>query len=346
MSKRRTILVTGSSGLIGTNLALRLIDEGHCVIGLDRRLNSWTDAIETHTIELWGPSGIDDDAIGSLLEERGYDRGAPDVVIHLAALAKVYASVCAPEGALDNVMCTHGVLEYCRLHGKPIIFASSREVYGNVVGGGGSPVKESSVDHRRAASPYAAGKIAAEALVASYDRCYDIPSLVLRFSNVYGRFDTDVERTERVIPLFTERLRKGLPLTIYGREKRLDFTFIDDTVDGLVRAIAELRTDARTGGRRVRGRTLNVASGQGRSLVELATLLAERLDCRPRIIIEPARTGEVCRYVADITAAEELLGYRPHYSLPEGLDRAFAWRREWEEAVSSSLHIDRTRRFG
>ncbi|NTV63255.1 MAG: NAD-dependent epimerase/dehydratase family protein, partial [Oscillochloris sp.] len=152
-----------------------------------------------------------------------------------------------------------------------------------------------------------------------------LPYLVFRFSNVYGRYDNDIERMERVIPLFIRRIVRGEPVTVYGHEKVLDFTYVDDCVDGIVRGIERLLAGA------VRDRTINLAYGQGNSLVRMAELIGEALGLPPQIIVEPAkRPGEVSYYVADISLARDLLGFAPQVSLAEGIRRAVAWSRARE----------------
>src|SRR5204863_8291198 len=108
---------------------------------------------------------------------------------------------------------------------------SSREVYGDVLR---HVTDETLADFVVAESPYSASKIGSEAFVYSYARCYSLPTLVFRFSNVYGRFDNDLDRMERVIPLFVRRIASGEPITVYGRDKVLDFTYVDDCVRGVV----------------------------------------------------------------------------------------------------------------
>src|ERR1041385_2859035 len=118
-----------------------------------------------------------------------------------------------------------------------------------------------------AESPYSASKIAGEAFFSSYARCYGIKTLVFRFSNVYGRFDNDLARMERVIPLFVQKIWRGEPITVFGREKMLDFTYIDDCVAGIVAGI-----DAVQGGK-AESETINLAYGQGQTLYDLVTLI-------------------------------------------------------------------------
>jgi nucleoside-diphosphate-sugar epimerase len=305
------VLITGSSGQIGTNLGLRLLADGHTVFGVDRRINTWTDAFPTLLQDLAVPQR----------EFRGGIGGAPypacDLVVHLAANAKVYELVEQPHRALDNINITFNVLEFCRANGLPVIFSSSREVYGDIHR---YITEEASADFSFTESPYSASKISGEALIYAYARCYGLRYLVFRFSNVYGRYDNDIERMERVIPLFISRLGRGEPVTVFGREKVLDFTYVDDCVDGIVRGIHALLAGT------VERHTINLAYGEGNSLVRLAELVGEALEVQPEIIVEPAkRPGEVSYYVADISLARELLGFRPKVTLAEGVRRAVAW---------------------
>jgi UDP-glucose 4-epimerase len=243
-------------------------------------------------------------------------------VVHLAANAKVHELVEQPHRALENITLSFNVLEYCRANRLPIIFSSSREVYGDIHR---YITDEGSADFSYTESPYSASKIAGEALIYSYARCYGVPYLVFRFSNVYGRYDTDIERMERVIPLFMRRIARGEPVTVFGREKVLDFTYVDDCVDGIVRGMRRLMAGE------VRNRTVNLACGEGNSLVHLAELIGAALGARPEIIVEPAkRIGEVSYYVADISLARELLGFAPQVSLAEGVCRAVEWSRGGE----------------
>ena len=309
------VLITGSSGQIGTNLALRLLAEGHQVFGVDWRVNVWTDAFPTLLQDLAAPQHTFVRGIG----------GAPyptcDIVVHLAANAKVFALVEQPHRALENINITFNVLEYCRHNQLPLIFASSREVYGDIHR---YITEEQHANFSFTESPYSASKVAGEALIYSYARCYGLRYLVFRFSNVYGRYDNDIERMERVIPVFIRAMSRGEPVTVYGKEKMLDFTYIDDCVDGIMAGIERLFN------RRVVNETINLAYGQGNSLVHMAEFVAAALNVPPKIKIEPAkRVGEVTRYIADISKAVELLDYQPRVPLEEGIRRAVAWSQEW-----------------
>lgn len=315
------VLITGSSGQIGTNLALRLLDEGHFVFGVDIRPNTWTDRIETLLQDLGAPYTNFDEGIG----HASYPRGL-DVVVHLAAHAKVHDLVQQPDRALENIAMTFNVLEFCRRRGLPVVFSSSREVYGDIHR---YITDESHADFTFTESPYSASKIAGEALVYSYAQCYGLAYLVFRFSNVYGRYDNDIERMERVIPLFIRRIARGEPITVYGADKTLDFTYIDDCVDGIVRGIDLLVSG------RDRNHIINLACGEGHTLTAMANFVGEALGKTPDITIKPSRVGEVTHYVADITKARSILGYEPRTRLREGIRKTIEWARDYETRLAS-----------
>lgn len=311
------VLITGSSGQIGTNLALRLLREGHDVFGVDIRPNTWTDTFETLLQDLSVPYRSFEKGIG----QAEYPADL-DVVVHFAAHAKVHELVDHPDRALENVTMTYNVLEFCRHHGLPILFSSSREVYGDIHR---YITEESHADFAFTESPYSASKISGEAFVYSYAQCYAMSYLVFRFSNVYGRYDNDIERMERVIPLFIRKIGRGEPITVFGKDKVLDFTYVDDCVDGVVRGLQLL-----TKGGDV-NHTINLAYGQGQSLVEMATYVGEALGVCPNMTIESSRVGEVTHYVANVGKARALLGYHPQTPLRDGIFKSVAWTREWTE---------------
>lgn len=304
------VLITGSSGQIGTNLSLALLAAGHQVRGIDNRPNPWTGDIVTDIVDLAALSA----APGSYAPP-----WRPDCTVHLAAHAKVYQLVLEPRKALENVQMASAALELARAAGSPVVFGSSREVYGDIRR---HMTEEAMADFAVAESPYSASKIAGEAFCYAYARCYGLPVLVLRFSNVYGRFDNDAERMERVIPLFLRRIADGQPITVYGRGKMLDFTYVDDCVRGIVAGV-----EAVAGGK-IAQDTINLAYGQGNTLEDLVGFLEQALGQTADVTWEPSRVGEVTRYVADLTKARQLLGYQPQVPLSAGIDRYVAWWRE------------------
>lgn len=310
-------LITGSSGQIGTNLALSLLGDDHFVFGIDIRPNPWTDAFETLLQDLSVPYQSFSEGIGHVQYPQDLD-----VVVHFAAHAKVHELVEEPFRALENVTMTYNVLEFCRRNDLPVIFSSSREVYGDIHR---YITEESYADFAFTESPYSASKISGEALIYAYAQCYDLPYLVFRFSNVYGRYDNDLQRMERVIPLFIRKISRGEPITIYGEDKVLDFTYVDDCISGVRAGIERLVSGEEA------NQTINLAYGQGNSLVRMARYVGEALGVEPEMSIEPSRVGEVTHYVANIGKARALLDYEPSTSLREGIHKAVDWCTEWWE---------------
>ena len=301
------VLITGSSGQIGTNLGLALLARGDQVFGIDKRPNAWTREI---------PSTIAD--LSTLTSGEFPVSGKFDAVIHLAAHAKVFELVEQPSRALENVAMTFAALEYCRKTKTPIIFGSSREVYGDITR---HVTEEEQADFVVAESPYSASKISGEAFIYSYAECYALPHLVFRFSNVYGRYDCDLDRMERVIPLFIKKINEDQPIVVFGRDKVLDFTYVDDCVQGVLKGLSALVE------RRINAKTINLAYGQGSTLVDLVNLIGLVLRKKPRATYEPARAGEVTRYVADLSKARALLGYVPETPLTAGVGLSIEWQR-------------------
>jgi UDP-glucose 4-epimerase len=245
--------------------------------------------------------------------------------VHLAAHAKVHQLVREPHRALENAIMTFNVLEYARALGLPLVFSSTREVYGDVHRF--EEYAEEAADFAYTESPYSASKITSEAFIYSYARCYGLDYLVFRFSNVYGRYDCDLWRMERVLPLWMHQLSRHEPITVFGgHEKVLDFTYVDDCVDGIARGVYALA------GGHAANETINLAYGQGNTLVRAAELIAQELGVEPDLTIAPSLLGEVTHYVADVRKAHDVLGWTPQTPLAEGIPKAVAWFKEWRAA--------------
>jgi UDP-glucose 4-epimerase len=127
---------------------------------------------------------------------------------------------------------------------------------------------------------------------------------------------------ERVIPLFARSIALGEPITVYGKSKLLDFTYVDDCVTGVLTGVEAL-VDGK-----VVNETVNLAYGQGSTLHDLVNLLALALGKEPIATYESSLVGEVTRYVADISKARRLLGYEPQVPLSLGIPRYVEWCRE------------------
>lgn len=298
------ILVTGSSGTIGTRLCEKLLEQGHDVIGADWEPCKWQKSIEDIRIDI------------DLRDPKACEKLPTDVelIIHLAANARVYELVEHPDRAMDNFIDTFNVLEHARKHGiKKFIFASSRETYGNIHLPEGELYSEDKAHFMTCESPYTASKIGGEALCEAYKRCYDLETIIVRFSNVYGMYDDTV----RVVPLFFRQAKAGEKMTVFGRDKCLDFTYIDDAVDGVMKMI-EKWNDAKND-------TYNLAYGEGSTILALAESMKELLESDAEIEVTDSRTGEVTHYIADISKAKRVLGFDPKTPFSEGVRLSVEW---------------------
>ena len=299
------ILVTGSSGTIGSRLCEKLLQTKHEVIGVDWVPNKWLPDVQKVTTLI----DLRDEKILSTFH---FPLSTfPDLIIHLAANARVYELVENPDRARDNILTTFNMLEFARKNGvKRFMFAGSREGYGNI------PAKKYTEDLVRienCESPYTASKIAGEALVEAYRRCYGIDQITFRFSNVYGAYDDSV----RVVPQFIRLARANKPLAVFGKDKCLDFTYIDDAVHGIMQGIENFETAKNT--------TYNIAYGEGTTILELAEQVKALVGSSSQITVTEPRTGEVIRYIADISKAKKVLGYSPKTPFKEGIRKAVEW---------------------
>ena len=241
--------------MIGTRLCEKLIEKNYTVIGADQKLNQWNSSIDLQSIK------IDLRDKGKVLDLLPRNI---DLIIHLAANARVYNLVIDPSQARDNFELTFNILEFARIHNvKRVIFSSSREVYGN---SNYFIRAEDPVDIKSCESPYAATKVAGEAIFWAYARCYGIDFIIFRFSNVYGMYDD----TDRVVPLFLKRAAQGKSLTVFGKDKVVDFTYIDDTIMAIINGID--RFD------HVKNQVFNIAGSNGVRLLTVAELVKSKLN--------------------------------------------------------------------
>ncbi len=295
------ILVTGSSGTIGTRLCEKLIENGFNVTGIDKKPNRWNEKVNEITIT-------------GNLQDKKFTEKLPrdfDMVIHLAANARVYNLCINPEMAKENIETTFNILEFCRKNNiRKFIFASSREIYGNTKR---TVHKENDINLNSCESPYAATKLAGEALVQSYKKCYGTNFVIIRFSNVYGMYD----ESDRVIPLFIRQTKENNNLIVFGKEKTLDFTYIDDSVSGILLCIQKFEY--------AKNNTFNIASGNAVKILDAAGLIKKMMKGKNKIIIKENRTGEVLKCVVDITKAKQILGYKPKTDFAIGIKKSIHW---------------------
>ena len=302
-------LVTGAAGFIGSRLCRRLVDEGNDVVGLDDlsegRLDNLSDAPEVAFVE------------ADLRDGESVERAADgcEVIFHQAAKRSVPRSIVEPLLTTDvNVRGTVNVLEAARKANARLVYASSSSVYGDQ---GTLPLHERMVPAPK--SPYAASKLADEAFAIAYHRSLQVPSIGLRYFNVYGPRQDPKSEYAAVVPRFITACLTGARPVIHGDgEQSRDFAFVDDVVEANV--LAARAPDAAL------GRAFNVGGGgQPTSVNRLLAIVAKLTGATPDPIREPAREGDMRATQADVTQVRAALGVEPSVDIQEGLRRTVEW---------------------
>lgn len=287
------VLVTGGAGFIGSHLVERLLRDGaDQVVVVDNlyrdrgRLENLQSLISHPRLEFYEADIRDPDALADAMQDVG-------VVYHLAAQSNVMGSVSDVDYCFStNVVGTYNVLRAASRHGvRRVIFSSSREVYGEPIG---LPVDEG--DPLLPVNSYGASKLAGEAYCRAFRHVFGLQTIVLRLANVYGPRDTG-----RIIPLWIEQAAAGEMLPVYGGKQLIDFVWIDDTVEALIRAA------------KIDGALppINIASGTGTKIVDLARRIARLTGGHGQLKVLPARPVEVTRFVASVDRMREILGIEP-----------------------------------
>lgn len=310
------ILVTGGAGFIGSSVTDALLARGDSVRVLDNFNDFYDPALKRGNIA----SHLDNPAFelveGDLRDPECLKRafaGGVDAVIHLAAMAGVRPSLEDPTLYVDvNLRGTSMLFDEMVAHGcKKCVFASSSSVYG---ANEKIPFEEDDpVDHP--VSPYAATKKSGELVAHSYHHIHDIDMTCLRFFTVYG----PRQRPEMAIHKFTRMIENDEAVPMFGDgSSRRDYTYIDDIVDGVIRALD-----------RVDGfRVYNLGESQTIELSELIKEIGIALGKTPRIDRQPLQLGDVPATWADVTRARSELGYDPKTLVRDGLKAFVAWYRE------------------
>jgi UDP-glucose 4-epimerase len=307
---RKTIVVTGGAGFIGSELTRQLAASGATVAVIDNLINGKRENLaDVRSVTLLEYDIREVSAYSPVLRDA-------DVVYHLACLG-VRHSVHSPLENHDvNATGTLRLLEACRAAGVPkFVYVSSSEVYGTAQR---VPMAE---DHPTLPSTvYGGSKLAGEAYTRAFHRTYGYPAVVVRPFNTYGPRSHHEGDSGEVIPKFMLRCLAGKPMVIFGDGTQTrDFTYVTDSARGIVLAAT---TPAAI------GRTINLGSGFELSINGLARAIAkitERLDAE--IVHDEARPGDVLRLYADMSQARSLLGYQPQIGLEKGLAMLLEWYR-------------------
>lgn len=296
----RRVCVTGGCGFIGSNIAQVLAKKNDVVV-IDNLLTghrSNLDGIECKFIE--GSVNDTEKLREALL--------GVDYVLHQAALPSVPLSVEDPMPSnLNNIEGTLNVLMMARkCNVKKVVLASSTAVYGD------SPaqpkVETMPADPQ---SPYAVTKLAGEEYCRVFWKNYRLPTTVLRYFNVFGPRQDPNSHYAAVVPKFIQLAREGKKLNVYGDgEQTRDFIYVLDVVQANLRAAVDTGSS---------GEVFNIARAERISLNNLAKMILDQLGKRSQIEYLPERAGDIRHSLADISKAKAMLGFRPEFSIEQGI---------------------------
>lgn len=299
-------LITGAAGFLGSALANRLASEGHSVLGIDDLSTGDPKKLISEVKFLRGDVN-ERNKFWTLLNEI-------DCVYHLAARVSVQESILYPrEYNAVNVGGTVTLMEAMRDVGvSRVVFASSGTIYGNQPQ---QPVKENAVPDPR--SPYAVSKLSAEYYVKSIGALWGIETVSLRIFNAYGPGQRVPPVHTPVIPGFLRQAWENGTIVVHGDGNQTrDFVYVDDVVSAMVAAATAPD---------VNQLTINVGSGSEVSIMELIHEVLEVTGGHPEVLTNPRNEGGLSRICADITLAQEKLGYKPVTTLREGLTKALEY---------------------
>jgi len=331
---RMKVMVTGSAGFIGSATTLRLLERGDEIIGVDN-LNEYYDVslkrarLARHQDHA-RYTHVHADLADRAAIEAAFATHAPQRVINLAAQAGVrYAAVNPHVYVASNLTGFLHILEGCRNHGvEHLVYASTSSVYG-------ANTKMPFSVHHSAEHPltlYAATKKANEMMAHSYAHLFRIPSTGLRFFTVYGPWG----RPDMALFLFTKAILAGEPIKVFnhGRHRR-DFTYVDDIVEGVVRALDRVPT-GNPGWRSDEPdpassaspyRLYNIGNQRPVELMRYIEVLETCLGRKATLDLLPLQPGDVPDTEADVSDLAEDVGYQPTTTVEEGVAKFVEWYR-------------------
>lgn len=330
------ILVTGTAGFIGSTLAIRLLERGDEVIGVDN-VNDYYDPSlkEARLARLKAYDGFTEERL-SIEDREGmeavFKRYQPQRVVNLAAQAGVRYSLENPHAYIDaNIVGFTNILEGCRHNGvEHLVYASSSSVYG---ANESMPFSvHDNVDHP--VSLYAASKKANELMAHTYSHLFDLPTTGLRFFTVYGPWG----RPDMALFMFTKNIIEGKPIDVfnYGKHQR-DFTYIDDIVEGVIRTLDKVAAsnpewsgkepDSATS--KAPYRLYNIGSNNPCELLRYIEIIEECVGKKAEKNMLPMQPGDVLATYADVDALIEDVDYKPSTSIEDGVAKFVAWYRDF-----------------
>lgn len=300
------LLITGGAGFIGSNLAIKLLELNYEVIVIDTKENPVNLETIRDSIEYIKCDVRDSEKLQEIIDSLKI-RG----IIHLAAVSRVIWGEQDPERCIDiNINGTKSVLQaIVRSKSRPwLIFGSSREVYGEPEK---LPVKEDFP--KIPINVYGYTKLLGERLVEQYAKKYKLNAITLRFSNVYGN-EKDI--LDRVIPRFILAALRDETIEIHGGQQIFDFTHIDDTVVGIVKAIKFLEELDQNSGFYEH---FHILPGRPSTLQKIVNIIADYLKKSLKVVYTAPRAYDVVRFYGDPSKAYEILGFKARIFVEEGI---------------------------
>jgi NAD dependent epimerase/dehydratase len=312
MSGRR-VAVTGAGGFIGSHLSEALVEEGAKVRAMvrynardDRGALAWADSSLVDEMEISAGDVRSPESVAEVIERS-------DLVFHLAAQIAIPYSYLDPRSFFEtNVLGTLNVSQACRSSGvERLVHVSTSEVYGTA---SELPITE---DHRLSGqSPYAASKIGADQIVSSFARTYALPATIVRPFNTYG----PRQSARALIPTIISQALRGGPVSLGALEPRRDFTYVTDTVRGMLDL---------AGADEALDETVQLASERELSVEELVEELGRVMDRELEVARDEARVrperSEVVRLLGSAERARRLTGWGPQVPLADGLAETVSW---------------------
>ena len=325
-------MVTGTAGFIGNHLAIKLLERGDEVIGIDN-LNDYYDVnLKLARLERIKDHALFTDVRADIADRERMDQlfkdHQPQRVVNLAAQAGVRYSIENPHAYIDsNIVGFLNILEGCRHNNvEHLVYASSSSVYG---ANESMPFSvHDNVDHPL--SLYAASKKANELMAHTYSNLYNLPTTGLRFFTVYGPWG----RPDMALFLFTKAIKEGKKLQVfnYGKHRR-DFTYIDDIVEGIIRTldnVAQPNPDwsggtPDPGTSKAPWRVYNIGNQNPVELMDYIETLEKHLGKTAEKELLPLQPGDVPDTYADVEALVQDVGYKPNTTIEQGIAKFVTW---------------------
>jgi UDP-glucose 4-epimerase len=323
-------LITGGAGFIGSHAAEYLLGKGHSVVAIDDLSTGSMDNLQSirghKEFQLVVESVLDSSRLGELI-------GSADVVLHLAASVGVFKIIESPVRTIHtNIQGTEIVLSHAARLGKRTLVASTSEVYGK-----SSKLPFSEDDDcvlgpsSRSRWSYAASKLVDEFLALSYFKEKKVPIVVVRFFNTVGPRQTG--HYGMVLPRFVRQALDGGPITVFGDgQQSRCFGYVGDVVQAMVRLVEEPSAF---------GKVFNIGNDQEMSIVELATLVRDRVNPSVKIVQVPydkayeAGFEDMRRRVPDLSRIRDLIDYKPSRTVSQIVDEVIHWERQHEKGSKS-----------